>query len=600
MLTLHADLTTAQQSASVTPYITIRMVSRDGATVRTYTTADSPNRILKVQQLDSATGEGGLVTGGVPYTFSTVIVLRDHDNSLGGLEYRGMRVDIGWGCNTASGNRSSYDVGGSPPSIILQQKRVSKQGELLVELYAVSLWQFISFKHTNKTATAAIRTWLRTHKVVQILMETVSGDFPSAVLFYDDSAATYTDQTADAADIGASDVELLPAVPAASDITYFGHSAKFNCITLDMAVAANGSTSYVWEYWNGSSWSTLSGVAGDGATFLSTGGPLVIFFEMSSVSNWATTTINGQGPFYYIRKRITSTTAMIVPVASLVTVSTYTGLTLDTRSAGDLTNQGSEDLPLLQTELEINDAQLTRDLLDITLMGMRTRQDGFHLLYIDNAQSSPDYTYDLSTHDFYESVANKEVIVPNTFIYANNPIGPLGTQFNNSANDATSVAAIDAITIIKVDATIQSNAEALTYAERAVKRALRDAVQGFVVAPMNCGQEVWDLVRVVDSRTGVTTNGRVGQLTRNFEPGKYEIHIELGGISSTSLETFSWQYPFEGLNDINLEQNKFQQSSRAETRRMQEAVKSAEYQRLQLIRPQLPGRPRIPPGLREE
>ncbi|HUU82113.1 MAG TPA: hypothetical protein VM243_01295 [Phycisphaerae bacterium] len=70
---------------------------------------------------------------------------------------------------------------------------------------------------------------------------------------------TYTDDTTDLTDAGADDVALLPAHVAVGDAFYIGYASKFCKIKATIGTAKVGGTgTYVWQYWNGTSWATLT------------------------------------------------------------------------------------------------------------------------------------------------------------------------------------------------------------------------------------------------------------------------------------------------------------------------------------------------------
>lgn len=117
-----------------------------------------------------------------------------------------------------------------------------------------------------------------------------------------DDASIFTNYTSEARDRGtANDVLILPASPAVSDAAYFGGFDLFGALRINVTTA--GST-YVgtWEYYNGSGWSSLTVV--DNTNSMQTAGINEVTF--SAPGNWATTTINSQGPFYYVRFRVTT------------------------------------------------------------------------------------------------------------------------------------------------------------------------------------------------------------------------------------------------------------------------------------------------------
>jgi len=118
MRTLHADLTTAQQAVSGTPYI--RLVFTKGATTKTYTTR--LKRLVHVEQ---------------PYGSIAQIWLDNAD--LGVEDITGYYVDIGYGYNTTSGDRYSS----APRLWVIQQSEESEQGRLEAVLYLEDIWRIL-------------------------------------------------------------------------------------------------------------------------------------------------------------------------------------------------------------------------------------------------------------------------------------------------------------------------------------------------------------------------------------------------------------------------------------------------------------------------
>lgn len=166
------------------------------------------------------------------------------------------------------------------------------------------------------------------------------GIIAAAVL--EDNGTGFTDFTAEARDtsptpgIGsANDIDLLPATPALNDAFHFAGLAQFEEISIDVDTAGD---TYVltWEYWNGA-WTALTVV--DGTSSFFTAGVNTITF--TAPGDWATTSVNSQGPFYYVRARVTtgggtqpraqsitlSETTKYVPFDSTGTIQSGTGLT---------------------------------------------------------------------------------------------------------------------------------------------------------------------------------------------------------------------------------------------------------------------------------
>ena len=72
-----------------------------------------------------------------------------------------------------------------------------------------------------------------------------------------DDGGVFTDYTTKFNNTDANDVPLIPITEEMNDAFYFGHENKFNGLKLDIDTAGVGNT-IVWEYWDGSTWTSLS------------------------------------------------------------------------------------------------------------------------------------------------------------------------------------------------------------------------------------------------------------------------------------------------------------------------------------------------------
>lgn len=116
-----------------------------------------------------------------------------------------------------------------------------------------------------------------------------------------DDGGSMTDETTEANSATADDMTLLPADPVVDDAYYFGSSDPFDKVNLNISTAGVGSWTIVWEYWNGSSWKAIPGVT-DGTDGFTQSGTKAIWW--AAPEDWATTTVNAQGPYYYVRGRV--------------------------------------------------------------------------------------------------------------------------------------------------------------------------------------------------------------------------------------------------------------------------------------------------------
>lgn len=116
-----------------------------------------------------------------------------------------------------------------------------------------------------------------------------------------DDGGAFTDYTTAANNATANDVVLLPATPAQNDAFYVGYSHVFNEVRFNIGTAATDGV-LTFEYYNGSTWVALT-VTDLTDNFKNAGSNSVTW---TAPRDWAKTTINSQGPFYYIRARVST------------------------------------------------------------------------------------------------------------------------------------------------------------------------------------------------------------------------------------------------------------------------------------------------------
>lgn len=133
----------------------------------------------------------------------------------------------------------------------------------------------------------------------------LGNDFDECWLY--ESAPSYTTCNTDMNDPGTADVTF--PMDNTGDAVYFGSSTPFGSIA--MIVSTAGVTGVLaWEYWNGSSWVTATGMSN---SLTATGGQRVAFTVDTPPANWATCAVNST-TLYWVRARITTsyTTAVVL------------------------------------------------------------------------------------------------------------------------------------------------------------------------------------------------------------------------------------------------------------------------------------------------
>jgi hypothetical protein len=141
------------------------------------------------------------------------------------------------------------------------------------------------------------------------LSEAIRGSDITAAIA--DDGGVFTDETTEANEGTSDDMTLYPVVPAQDDAYYFGFSWTVARLFMWITTAGVGTYTVAWEYWDGNSWETLT--VTDGTAAFKNSGLWTVTW--TPPSDWATTTVNSQGPFYYIRAVIDNGTVTTVPLA---------------------------------------------------------------------------------------------------------------------------------------------------------------------------------------------------------------------------------------------------------------------------------------------
>jgi len=142
---------------------------------------------------------------------------------------------------------------------------------------------------------------------IDVVVRCRNQGFPTAGIAESNGGGTFADETTANNSSAVNDITLLPAIsPVSGDGYNWGHGEKFNQLKLDISTAGGaGVASLTWEYWNGSAWTAVSNLS-DGTNSYQNTGPNIVSWD--APSGWATTSVNSQGPYYYIRARQNSAT----------------------------------------------------------------------------------------------------------------------------------------------------------------------------------------------------------------------------------------------------------------------------------------------------
>jgi hypothetical protein len=133
-----------------------------------------------------------------------------------------------------------------------------------------------------------------------------------------DDGGVFTDETTAANDATTLDITLLPATPAVNDAFYVGKNYPFSEVDFDIGTQGVGTWTITWEYYNGG-WVPLENVTDGTSGFTAAAGVQTVSFDQPI--DWQTNSVNSQGPFYYIRARVSAYTSVTTaPVGDEVNI----------------------------------------------------------------------------------------------------------------------------------------------------------------------------------------------------------------------------------------------------------------------------------------
>lgn len=203
--------------------------------------------------------------------------------------------------------------------------------------------------------------------------------------------------------------------------------------------------------------------------------------------------------------------------------------------------------PYYTARFNMSYIEIIQDLMNYTKCAIRMEGDSkLHIFSISSAPGSADYSYN-STHNFFTDLRDTTLILPNRIVVVNAEQMLAGmTAYSGEAKDDAAIARFMEV-VQPIFADVRSDAEATAMAESRLSRVQKEATRGTIEAPMNCGQELFDYIKVDDDRADISYYGWVGSITREWEEGMYKITIGLGGLSGAEGMPDDTEYPLPNI-----------------------------------------------------
>ena len=252
-----------------------------------------------------------------------------------------------------------------------------------------------------------------------------------------------------------------------------------------------------------------------------------------------------EGPAYTQESGDTNTVKALLDAIAAPTLTPYTNypavtLTYDTGYDDSIINAFK---PAEYFSVSVNNTRDDKisELLAYTHCRRRAEADGaIHIFQPTLTGTTYDYEYQLATdtyHTFFSKALRHRFVKPNKEIVSSHPSQG---SYTGSATSATSYALRK-----KIRTTyrrLASSAQAALIAAAIIERSELAAERGSAVVPMNCGQELFDYVKITDAREN--SDYRVGNvqyiqfncsLGMGNSEGRFDMTIRFGKLNLQSI-----------------------------------------------------------------
>lgn len=240
--------------------------------------------------------------------------------------------------------------------------------------------------------------------------------------------------------------------------------------------------------------------------------------------------------------------------ATLDPYTNYTGYTV-TYDGEDSLIDSFKPKDYFSVNINENRDDKIQELLNYTGCKRRAEADGaIHVLVpiTDYTSILYDYEYRLlvdTYHTFFAKALRNRFVNPNKEV-VRTP-GEIQPQYEGDATSATSYALKKKIHTTQLRVT--SSAQCTSIAEAKIGQYELNAERGSIKAPLNCGQEIWDYIKVTDARNDDSRVGNVQYIQFNCKSpeidgsGDFSMNIRFGRVNTQTIGAVaSGKYISEG------------------------------------------------------
>jgi hypothetical protein len=188
-----------------------------------------------------------------------------------------------------------------------------------------------------------------------------------------------------------------------------------------------------------------------------------------------------------------------------------------------------------------------RRVLDYTANVPRFEADGkIHILKAVTSGTTYDSEYSLAkgSHTFFKKAYRETLVIPNRFVVKSLPDDSPAYEGSAQVSDYASLPdSVKKTRFVRVK--LASNDEGDDIAAALLSKAETGCARGSAEVPLNCGSEVFDYVKITDSRQGDSRTGNLGYVHRRFGGDKWTMTFGFGNW----LESLRYQAVLKGLEN---------------------------------------------------
>lgn len=169
--------------------------------------------------------------------------------------------------------------------------------------------------------------------------------------------------------------------------------------------------------------------------------------------------------------------------------------------------------------------------LEYTKCKARIEDDGeIHVFEPTISGTSYDYEYNdaVTNHNFFEKSVRERLVIPNRVYVSSHP--DHSPNYMSYAVDTTSYNALGRYQNEYHRLRLTGNTQATNIATAILQGHQIGQEKGHGYAPLNCGQEVMDYVKITDSVANDTRTGNIGYLKRKAGPRVFEFDFGFGEL----------------------------------------------------------------------